>query len=306
MYNQLEFWNLNQVKPIKRTRLAKEGPGSISEVGSFYYHHADTIFMISQYALNITNADGQSSFSTRINQSNTALRGINFDALQIYPDLMHSAPVYYNAAEKALYVPVKPFGSEFNKSYYTNPICARILLPDYEVELLPVYYPEAYQSKWFGMMDKPNITFLNEKIIFNFKFSSNIYVYDKNTGTTTMHNAPSAYTQNEGTPLSPHLRENAAALNDHVKNNPMFLRVIPDVRHERYYRLHIGGNVPGQTRRSYLMIFDANFNIILEHLIEHPHAMRTYVATPQGLILHKIKEKEEESVLNYYRLLCAD
>lgn len=164
MYNQLEFWNLNQVKPIKRTRLTKEGPGSISEVGSFYYHHADTIFMISQYALNITNANGQSSFSTRINQSNTALRGIDFDALQIYPDLMHSAPVYYNAAEKALYVPIKPFGSEFNKSYCTNPICARILLPDYEVELLPIYYPEAYQSKWFGMMDKPNITFWAKKL----------------------------------------------------------------------------------------------------------------------------------------------
>ncbi|HMN90620.1 MAG TPA: DUF4221 family protein, partial [Saprospiraceae bacterium] len=295
--------------PKTSIQIPKEGPGGMSEVGSFFYHNADTIFLLSQYSFSIINTEGKSLFSTKINQNNSALKGIDFSVLSIYPDLAHSAPIYYRANEHALYVPVKHVGSEFSASYYSYPICARILLPEFKVELLPIYYPKAFENKWYGLLDKPNITFLDDKIIFSFKNNSNIFMYDDKLKNTTTYEIPSKYCDNQAKPLSVNLKDDGEAINKHLNNSPIFFGLIYDKFRNQYYRLHTApSNNEDGTRRGYLTFLDADFNIMTEVALPYrKYALfRTNNVMPEGLILHKNKESEDLAEIHLYSISCND
>jgi hypothetical protein len=308
MLNQLEIWNFDKLTPEKIIQIPKEGPGGMSEIGSFFYHNADTIFLLSQYSFGIINAEGESLFYTKINQHNSALKEIDFSVLSIYPDLAHSAPIYYRSNEHALYVPVKHSESEFSASYYSYPICARILLPELRVELLPIYYPQEFKDQWFGLLDKPNITFLDNKIIYSFKNNSRIFVYDDVSQKSTAYDVQSKFCDNKATPLNANLKNDGEAINKHLNSSPIFFGLIYDQFRDQYYRLHTApSNTEDGTRRGFLTFLDADFNIIDEIALPfRKYALfRTNVVMPEGLILHQNKDIEDLAEIHYYNVKCS-
>jgi hypothetical protein len=308
--HQLNFWNIRDGVAEYVVPLGKEGPDAIPEVNSFFFHNPDSIFIIGRFNIHLIDQQGKARQNLRINQDNSPLQGIDFSQRSIYVDMEHSSPLFYDPEEGCLYFPVKNMGTPQSTDYYkNNSICARLNVRTLRVEELPIRYPVEFTRGLYGMLDKPNITFLADRIVYNFKINSKVHVYDKRTGVQTVVDFPSVYTSNQIPTVSGNAMDDPAQLARHIETHPFFRRVLYDERRDVYYRLHSSAmleerNQAGKLRDFFLTVIDGSLERFLEMRILPELNFTPIGVAEEGVLLFKPAAKEDDMSFQAYRFDC--
>ena len=103
--------------------------------------------------------------------------------------------------------------------------------------MLPEEIPNVGERE-YPYMGQPNVTFLPDKILYNYPVDSHIYVMDRASGESQAFEANSNFTSNQAAPCD---WKNYADCERHRVENPHFyeVRYLPD--RDMYARLHVNG-----------------------------------------------------------------
>ncbi len=301
--NQLEFIDFDKKRGIYNIPFSEEGPNAIPKVNGFFYHNKDSIFIVSTFSLLLINDKGEIKFSKKINRENSDISCIDFSRQFI--DVHRDRPLYFDEDENALYFSIRrvDYDQWSFPEHYEGSICAKLSLQTFEVELLPVYYPQDFKETNYGLLNPPNITFLRDKIIYNFKINSKVYVYDKKTSRIKEISPNSKYSNQSASPYFG-LTGDQPSLVKHITANPDFGRLIYDEFHNLYYRFLLIPKVDSRGKGLYLSILNENFEIIKEFKFPAGHFHLGALPTPDGLMSYIYGQKENESRYKFFKLIC--
>lgn len=310
--NQLECIDLETLQAVKIITLPPEGPTFVAGLMSFYYHNRDSIFLLGSYKLALINDRGEVHFAENINREVRKITGLDFVRYSIYNDPNNNQPIYYNPKDGKLYFAIKSFGNPSTTDYYENPLCARLNLVDMHIETMPLYYPDAFkQTNTYYPLDKPNLLFMSEQIIYSFKHQSDIYRFDLAAGSSERFSCPSAHQVNEVAPLEQARRGDQFAVMQHLSNNPEYKFILFDPFAGYYYRFYYGAypypdepNAGGKRGYLYVSVLDTNFQLRHEEQLSLQYRYFGATATPQGLLIKGTDEEEGYNNYTYFRFVC--
>ena len=177
---------------------------------------------------------------------------------------------------------------------------------------LSVDVPEVGNGE-YANMDRPNITFTPDKIIYNYPVESHVYVMDRASGKTRVFEANSNFTRNHVAACD---WKTYADCERHRVENPHFyeLRYLPDK--DMYIRLHVDGQEFDATKdlgemlarkKLYLTVFDNRFSVVGEsELPSRRYDLFTgWITTSDALLLfvnNPLLEEEKGEYLEYDRI----
>ena len=166
----------------------------------------------------------------------------------------------------------------------------------------------------YANMNRPNITFTSDKIVYNYPVESHIYVMDRKSRQTDVYEADSKYCKNKADKCES--RDDYAKWEKHGVVNPHFYEVRYLPARNMYIRLHVGeeeydtskrlGNILAG-RKLYLTVFDNRFNVIGEReLASRRYSLWTgWCVTENALLIYvdnPLSEEEKGEYLEYDKL----
>ncbi len=123
----------------------------------------------------------------------------------------------------------------------------------------------------YANMNRPNITFTSDKILYNYPVESHVYVMDRKSGETEIHEADSRFCKNKAEKCES--RKDYTKWEKHGVVNPHFYEVSYLSARDMYVRLHVGEEEYNTSkklndilagRKLYLTVLDNQFNVIGE------------------------------------------
>lgn len=309
--NALQFLNLETGgATIKNISLPSEGIDAISQVTSFYYHNADSIFVISMFHIGIVNSKGKVLMKQPINRDNIKIQGINFSEKAIIAD--YNCPLYYDAKDNSLYVSIRNNSFDIlQDGFYEGSIAGKLHLSDMSFQELPLYYPENFKIERYGTLRTPNITFLNDRIVYNFQYASTVYVYDKKSNKTSKFNCLVDHANNEAQPLKMDGFDEDA-IKKYSAMNSLFFRMLYDHYNDIWYRTHFSQSYAEQNglfgkNESFLTIWDNKFNKIKELKLSQNLNPLAIFPTKDALFIFNVESNVENIVIfKKYRISCNE
>lgn len=185
---------------------------------------------------------------------------------------------------------VRPLGASLSNYLYLNNWSSKIFIPlsptkkgdkvhigkifdisKRSLEFLPPYYPTEIvgYTQYLGGLSVPDINMYGtDKIVYNFPFSSLVYLYDTKTATTEVLDIQTKTIDNN----IDFEKWKGLDVVDKVKQElymSRFGRVYYSSSTEKYYRIHwaMKEEGEGKLRKIYLMIFDKKGNSLKEYLL---------------------------------------
>ncbi len=300
-------WSQKDAPLSRRLQLDREGPRGIETVESLHFHHPDTIFLLGSYHLYIIDEMGEIRYKTPINLEGSDFEGIDFSDFYLHARGKSGTDIYYNTLERSLYLGCKR--SRYDQfsipEHYTAPIAAKLDLRSGKVSLLDLHYPEAFREQSYGLLNRPNLAFFDDRIVYNFKISSKVYVYNLASGTLSTYPCPSRYAAEEAQPFRGNTGD-PDQLVAHVQASPDYGKLIYDPYNDWYYRNIL---VPDEARpgkkKQILSIIGPDFTVAKEVLV--PRQTLTYsglMPTSAGLLAPVVSEEEELKQYRQFKLVC--
>jgi hypothetical protein len=296
--NNLQVINLQGRNSLPSIPLPSEGKDALVGVKSFYVHSQDSIFILTSYYLAIINMQGRVLVKHPINRKDSKITGIDFSKRAIFST--YHDPPYFSAKENALYVGLINIDSDpFTKSeYYEGAIAGKLNLSNLTLEELPIYYPEKLREKRYGTLRIPNVSFLEDKIVYGFQYTSSIYIYDKKSGKTTQIPCRSQYARNEAPPVGDMTVFDRDKLDVYHASNSRFFRMIYDPYRNLWYRMHFDES---HTERNgvygkkglFIIIWDENFQKIDEFQIHFKYNPFLLFPMKEALLLFDASVEDE-------------
>lgn len=263
--HNLDVININS-DIISHIKLVKEGiNGIFPDVSGLYVHNMDSIFLYSQNK--IFQIDGTGELIQKITPpvpdggfimmcSNFSL-GIN--------------SLYYNNLRKSIFYLTF---SESNENQYF--VYEYFLLKDEFIQReINGTELETNIRTDYGWRQMPNITYTDYNIIYNYPINSNIYTINIESGEQHSFGGQSKYTDNLAKKTTSPLTFESADRN--LIESVHFFNILYNKSHDVYYRLHLGGDdyhvkesthTQFSSKPIYLMLFDNEFNVINEIVLE--------------------------------------
>jgi hypothetical protein len=299
--HSLDFFDLDRGEFIKHLRIDSQGPNAIDYVQDIFFHNEDSIFISSRLRLQLINSQAE------------VVDVYNLIDQELI--LNHGEPssnFYFKLEYISSLNAVLFFNRPFNMQEDVNR--ERSLISMYDIKqrkysVLPITFSEHYFNNkgTMGFLTYLNKDFvINEtKLIYNYKYESQIYVYDLNSYKTLVYDAPSKNSSNVAKPLVNVDEEEAQ---HHALMNSHFFRVIANPKNNIYYRLHWGDNFEGESnfmnKQLYLMAFNEKFETLTEQLLPaHTYNLNIWFANEHGLYLsptHPLNSNENENVLEFH------
>lgn len=262
----LDWIDLNKEEKVldRRLDLASEGPRGIEKVRGLFYHNQDSIFLLSAYHFYLISYSGQLLKKVRINNEGSPIKGIDFTQHFIYANGKNGVDMYYDADEDALYLGCK--ASRYDQftipEHYQAPLVGKWNLGENRVDLLDIYYPEQFLSNSYGLLNRPNITFVPGKIIYNFKISSKVYIYDMNTQETEIIDLPSRYAVQEAVAFTGNSGDPEQMV-EHINKTSDYGKLTYNPYNNKYYRSIFVPNAskPG-TKKQIFNVLSSSFELL--------------------------------------------
>jgi|GEM_PF-6267657 len=296
--HQLELYNLSQNSPFGFITLKKAGPDGVPTVSNLYVHNLDSIFILSFHKLLLINQAGKILKSIRINNSNSSeVNGINFDQLVFCGSTENMNSMYFDDQTNRLFIPTKSVRSASEEIHYQPSLFGYLDLNTLDYTPIDISYPEEFKDRVFPLA-KPNISFYKERVIYNFPFSSEIFVYDINKRSAQSFPAKSKLSKNLSESIAYSKRnKDMELLREIFTRNPTFYKVIYDGYRKVYYRWHFaendGGGPAGAGRRGPLVfgILDEDFDVIYEEVMENIYYQGE--VSKKGLLVQDMNRRAE-------------
>lgn len=224
---------------------------------------------------------------------------------------MSSADLYYDQTRRSVLFCAKD-QSTSPASFFVREVFLDSLPAKHYPLQLPAEIPNVGERE-YPYMGQPNVTFLPDKILYNYPVESHVYVMDRTSGETRTYDADSNYTKNQAEPSD---WKTYADCEKHRVENPHFyeVRYIPD--RDMYIRLHVNGQAFDATKdlgellaskKLYLTVFDNQFSVVGEsELASNRYCLFTgWCATSDALLLfvdNPLLKEEKGEYLEYDKL----
>ncbi|WP_282776738.1 DUF4221 family protein [Phaeodactylibacter xiamenensis] len=304
----IDVIDLEQKAMTDFVRLKKEGPEKIAKVRGFYYVNKDSVFVFTDFKIFLIDMEGDFKQVIEVNSERSKINGLDFSEYVLSVNQKKGRPVYFDRNTNFLYFPLRYYRYDQNTipEHYAreNSLCGRLNINTLKFEKLDIHYPDIFREKSFGLLSSPNFLFLEDKIIYNFKTSSKIYVYDIASGRTAVKEAPSAYAPKEAEAYYGSTGAGDEQIH-HVTNNPEYreFKYIPERR--QYYRAVINTH-PTKARRklSYFTVLDENFNVLTDFELPPYHFPIGALPSKQGLMCYVTNVPEQATAFRVFRTQC--
>ena len=258
--HHIDLFNLT-TKEKHTIQLHAEGQSAIPQrVDALYANTPNTIWIYAMGSVYLLKNQGEidKKYNLPVDEGEHIINNANYSNATIKLD--------YDADNNSLrYVTV----DMSDKSYfYIN----EFDLETETVKKTELPYTEAEQGigEKFGWMQHPNVTYRNNRVIYNFPFNSNVYTLNLDTQEMDSFGGKSKFTKNTTSETDLASMDNWFK---HTVENVHFYEVNYDTHKDCYYRLHSEGvdfnsNVEMgellKNKRLYLTIFDGDLNVINE------------------------------------------
>ncbi len=301
--NQLEWFDLTNQKEVKIQKLSKDGPDGVPNLYSFYVHNMDSIFVLGMRSIKLIDINGKVKRSVPINfNTQREKNDIDFQQYSLYNTPRNTSPIFYTSSNKKLYLAVKPNVPRFSEEKFGHPLCVSYDLQNDRFEFIPIKLPEVFHNQFFPK-DKPNLNFMEDRIIYTFPFSSNIYIYDHLTRSTQIFQGESQLIPNEVAPiLKGELGNNQLEL-FHISTHSEFLPVFYSEHLKRYYRLafaplpeHEAKGKEGARGKVLLSVFNQELQLLDELLMDTYLVKGSTFISSRGFLL--FPKNADEDILN--------
>lgn len=295
--HHIDMFNLT-TKEKRTIQLQAEGQNAIPpRVDALYAHAPDTIWIYALGTVYLLNNEGEidKRYNLPVDDGEHIINNANYSNATI--------KLNYDTESNALrYVTTKMSDRCY---FFVNEF-------DLETEIVKkaeLTYTEAEQGigEKFGWMQHPNVTYRNNKVIYNFPFNSNVYTLNLETQEMDSFGGKSKFTKNSTSETDLASMDNWFR---HTVENVHFYEVNYDAHKDCYYRLHSEGvdfnsNVEMsellQNKRLFLTIFDGELNVINEfELAKDKYPLSGGDVLQSGLFL--INDSSDKELEGYERL----
>lgn len=255
----LDFLDLKD-GTISQTKLAPEGPKSMGRIYDIFVHNMDSIWICGMQNIFLINKAGdlKSKISLTIIQNETVAIQTNY--------VIATVKLFYNKKRRSLFYTTASFSNDVRK-YIVNELFldGSDKINKYELSM-SVVEPEFGGN--YGYMQSPNVTFNDNKIIYNYPIESNIYVLDLETSKNSIYGGRIKYTENIA-------RKNSSSVGflRYDIENLHFYEVMYIPKYDLYCRLHLNGvefDVNKNREELYnskdifLTVFNSKFEVVNE------------------------------------------
>jgi Domain of unknown function (DUF4221) len=219
-------------KLLKRIQLQKDGPHMVPLPLDFYWHNADSIFLLSEGGL-VFHTNDQGQVLKRIQIPIDYNKEI--EAADFFAEPNMELRMNYLPAEKCIQVYALILSGTLEESL-SSPFVFNYSLAQKKNVRAFGRFPEPYfQGKHFSLFDDPSITLADHKCILSFGPDAGIYEYDAINGQLLgAHCAQSQYfSSTEGLPHS--VQEYQQLINFET-TEPWYLKTLYDSKRQLYYR----------------------------------------------------------------------
>ncbi len=302
--NAIEIFDLDALVPIEKIYFDLNGPNGVGSIYEFYPHNSDSIFLLSDYDLFITNQSSKVLYNLDIFDQK------KFQGYFLHPKgTLGSYGLYFDSKESRVYGRfIKRDISRESVDYYKNPIEGSINLKDTSLTMFDFAYPEVYQGEYqFGVLSYGSRTIYDNKFIYSFHVDPNIYILSKDGTVITKKNPR----ENSLSTLA-RSEVDQQSLYENLLANDVYLEVIPDRFNKVYYQFVLGsvdikqanGNMsdPG-TKPISLKIFNSEFEKLGQINLDYNTYLPVHCfVTEDGLWLNKetpYRESNLEDVIEY-------
>ncbi|MFC4634543.1 DUF4221 family protein [Dokdonia ponticola] len=300
--NTLNIYDLSDVgnKLTKKIKLQTEGPDSVKgEVGGFYYHNKDSIFVLSKFTFEVFQVD----YEGKVKNSYPLLK--EFDPKLPVPLGSTFSPIKYINGK--LYISCVAPEEQVQGTYENSFI-------EYDIEKKKTFFrgvnPDKLNSgNWEGIArlyydyNKNEDTF-----VLAFSISDEI-VQLKLPSQINTYNVKSDYINSEDAkPFSTDFKKAADYLErgKYSFSTPKYWGILSDWSNDYYYRIGIQPNTyadfsKGIFPNTIIMVMDDTFNKILEHEMnptEYQYDM-SFVGEKGLYIANKEKYNEDDNFLTF-------
>lgn len=247
---------------ISQIKLKREGADGIPNINSFIIANG---LIIAQHESNYTIIDQNGKIVKKISKETLTNNLNDKDYLLDAPNnisISNFEDMTYDSNEKKLIVPISTLDPHKLKDKYC---LANIDINTEKISFYPITYPNKLSNEYYGKLSRPNPLIIKDQIIYNFSYSSNIYLFDKNNQTTTSYNITSDFTKNNSEQLDKNA--NIKKQLDHYFHSLYFHVIQYDHYRNIFYRLHTNKSSDVSVfnnKETYLTIISANFEKIAE------------------------------------------
>lgn len=306
----LDFIELNSKKTVQ-LKLNQEGPSGITRrIGGLYVHNLDSIWLCddTQQAY-LINSKGEMKNKIALND------GESDGVVAVMANYAMSViKLYYNERRQSLFYAVEIVVNDIPKLVVKERALDQ-QKPIGSYELTPSVVEPNITVKDYGYIYRPNISFTDDLIVYNYPIESSVYTIDLNTGARKTISGESKFTPNVVPKCVSAPTYEAREL--FALENVCFHEIMHLSASDLYARLHVSGvdtadeKDPGKLnagRKLLLTLFNRDFEIVNE--LELPSRRYSYYtgwcALDEGILIFvdnilSGSDASEELIFDVYR-----
>lgn len=279
--HSLQFIDLNSKETVQTIKLERDGPNRIKTISELFVL-GDKIYLKSTPEW--VTIDHNGKVLERVNYSNLAEDLNNEYIIGGGFTISYTIKRELSIDQKSVYMRLYPVNLEANTpEFYTAPLFCKVNIENKSVEIDPFLpYPELFRSGInYGILDKPSIIELEDRLVYSFPNHSTIYVYDFNDSSITANKVNSTKIESVVD-----INQNGS-LRDIIKSSFRSNRYHPityDKFRDLYYRVFRVKDETKDEHEYFLQIIDNQFNVLKEiNLPDDKVYQNRYEVTKEGL-----------------------
>jgi hypothetical protein len=279
--HSLQFIDLNSKETVQTIKLERDGPNRIKTISELFVL-GDKIYLKSTPEW--VTIDHNGKVLERLNYSNLAEDLDNEYVIDGGFTISYTVKKELSVDQKSVYMRLYPVNLEANTpEFYKAPLFCKLNLDTKSVEIEPYLpYPELFRSGInYGILDKPSIIELEDRLVYSFPNHSTIYVYDFQDGTISANEVKSNKIESVV-----EVNQNGS-LRDIIKSSFRSNRYHPityDKYRDLYYRVFRVKDETKDEHEYFLQIINNQFNVLKEiNLPDDKVYQNRYEVTKEGL-----------------------
>lgn len=305
--HQLDCFNLSDLSSYS-VRLENDGPNRILRPYGMYVQNMDSIWMYDESGtVSLVNKLGEVIYNVKLREWLEKNEEPKIETNYA----ISTATFHYDNENQSLLFVVKdrnytPAKFKVKEVFFHRKEAAKEYFLDFPDGISDICNGD------YGNMDAPNVTFANNKIIYNYPISSDFFVIDYATGNTKKYKAPSVFSKNKVEKLKK--LEDYAEWEKHAITNPHFYELIHLADAGVYIRLHVGEQAIDasksvleqfDSRSLFLMCWDDDFNYLGEvQLTSNRYSLYTgWIGTDKYLIIYVDNSLLDSAIVNSENLI---
>jgi hypothetical protein len=279
--HSLQFIDLNSKETVQTIKLERDGPNRIKTISELFVL-GDKIYLKSTPEW--VTIDHNGKVLERLNYSNLAKDLNNDYVIGGGFTISYTVKRELSQDQKSVYMRLYPVNLQANTpEFYKAPLFCKLNFDTKSVKIEPyLTYPELFRSGInYGILDKPSIIELEDRLVYSFPNHSTIYVYDFQDSTISANEVKSNKIESVV-----EINQNGS-LRDIIKSSFRSNRYHPityDKYRDLYYQVFRVKDETKDEHEYFLQIIDNQFNVLKEiNLPDDKVYQNRYEVTKEGL-----------------------